>query len=265
MSAFGGLIMTNRGRILQAKAQTGIELKYTRFGLGDGALGNSQIIELNALKHEVISLPIGKLKVSSGTAIVGSILNNNNISSGFYFREIGIFATDPDIGEILYCYGNAGNLAEYIPAGGGADVVEKAIDVQVLTGNAPNVSAVINQSLIFETPEGAQEKADEAETAANDYTNQKIASIDLSSFATKQELATHKAERASLTEVGHVQLSNSTTSTSETLSATPLAVKTVMDRADAAFLQANNGKTDIASVVGSPATASNTFAQLKTH
>lgn len=177
MSAFGGLILTNRGRILQAKAQTGVQLQYTRIALGDGALGNSQIIELNALKQEVISLPIGKLKVNNATAIVGTVLNNNSVTTGFYFREIGVFATDPDVGEVLYCYGNAGNMAEYIPAGGGADVVEKAIDVQVLTGNAPNVTASIDTSLLFETPEEAQRKADEAFEKSKIYTDKQSIKI----------------------------------------------------------------------------------------
>lgn len=161
MSAFGGLLLTNKGRNLQAKAQAGVPLIYTRIGLGDGQLGTSPIFELNSLKNEVMSLPIGKLKVINSTnAVIGTVLNNSSIASGFYFREIGVFATDPDIGEILYCYGNAGTAAEYIPPGGGADLLEKAIDVQVMTGNASNISAVINQSLIFETPEGAQEKVE---------------------------------------------------------------------------------------------------------
>lgn len=81
----------------------------------------------------------------------------------------------------------------------------------------------------------------------------------------QQDLATHKAERASLTEVGHTQLSSATNSTSEILAATPKAVKAAYDLAQQSLTQANNGKTDIASVVGSPATVSDTFAQLKTH
>lgn len=46
---------------------------------------------------------------------------------------------------------------------------------------------------------------------------------------TNQTVATHSAEKASLTKEGHAQLSNSTTSTSDTLAATPSAVKKVMD------------------------------------
>ncbi|QPA33373.1 phage tail-collar fiber domain-containing protein [Thermaerobacillus caldiproteolyticus] len=170
MGAFGGLIQTNRGRNLQAKAQTGIPLQFTRVALGDGQLGGSLISDLNALKNEKLSLPITKLKVlPDGQAVIGVVFSNQDLTSGFYFREIGVFAQDPTLGEILYCYGNAGTSAEYIPAGGGADIIEKTIDIFTIIGNAPNVTAVINQSMVYETPEGAQQKADEAEENAKNY------------------------------------------------------------------------------------------------
>ena len=162
MGAFGGLILTNKGRNLQAKAQTGIQLNFTRIGIGDGYLGTSSIVDLNALKHEIKSLDITKIKtLSDGKALLGTILSNQDIIEGFYFREIGVFAQDPDLGEILYCYGNSGDNAEYIPAGGGPDVVEKSIDIITIVGNAPNVTAKIDESLIFITPEEAQEMADQ--------------------------------------------------------------------------------------------------------
>ncbi|MGG3448620.1 phage tail protein [Domibacillus aminovorans] len=177
MASFGGLILTNKGRNLQVKAQTGVTLTFTRMAIGDGSLGGSSIIELNALKNERKSIPIAKLKVlMPGQAVVGCVLNNKDITSGFYFREIGVFATDPDVGEILYCYANAGTTADYIPAGsgGGTDLIEKTIDVITLVGNAANVSAEINKSLIFETPEGAQDKADAALAEANQYTDNRL-------------------------------------------------------------------------------------------
>jgi hypothetical protein len=58
----------------------------------------------------------------------------------------------------------------------------------------------------------------------------------------RQDLAAHLAEKASLTKAGHVQLNNATNSTDETTAATPKAVKTAYDRADAAFTSASNGK-----------------------
>lgn len=80
---------------------------------------------------------------------------------------------------------------------------------------------------------------------------------------TNQTVAAHLAEDASLTQKGHVQLSSSVTSTSETLAATPKAVKTAMDRADAAFTQANDIKSKWASVIGSPLSATDTQALLQ--
>lgn len=170
MSAFGGLILTNRGRNLQAKVQAGANLHYTRIALGDGFLGTSAIADLTTLKNQVKSLPITKLKVMTGNRVIlGTVLTNKDLVAGFYYRELGIFAQDPDLGEILYCYGNSGNLAEYIPADGGADALEKSIDLEMLVGNAANVSAVIDSSLVFETPEGAQQKANQAEQNAKNY------------------------------------------------------------------------------------------------
>lgn len=152
MSSFGGLILTNRGKNLQSKAQSGLELKYTRVGVGDGYLGATPILGLNALRNQIKSLNIIKLKsLGNGRAVVGTVLSNQDITEGFYFREIGIFAQDPDLGEILYCYGNAGDLAEYISPGGGPDIIEKSIDVQMIVGNAQNVTAVIDESLIYVT------------------------------------------------------------------------------------------------------------------
>lgn len=72
---------------------------------------------------------------------------------------------------------------------------------------------------------------------------------DLSGLATEQELqdvdnkvVAHLAEDATILKKGHVQLSNAVTSVDETKAATPKAVKTAMDRADAAFTSASNGK-----------------------
>lgn len=150
--SFGGLQFTNRGLALQAKGQAGTLIQFTKIAVGDGYLGGSTIPELTSLKNLVKNLSINKLTViGNGQAVVGAPLSNQGLGTGFYWREIGVFANDPDVGEILYCYGNAGANAEWIPAGGGPDILEKQVDVISIVGNAQNVSAVINQSLVFAT------------------------------------------------------------------------------------------------------------------
>jgi len=193
MSSFGGLLFTAVGRNLQAKAQAGAQLNFTRIAIGDGDLGGTAVDDLTALKHQVKSLSITKLKtLAGGNAVVGTSFSNQDVVVGFYWKELGVFAQDPDLGEVLYCYGNAGASAEYIPPSGGADILEKSIDVVTIIGNATNVSATINVSLVFvtdqefndhagdnvihvlqtdrdtwnakETPSGAQAKADAVQT-----------------------------------------------------------------------------------------------------
>ena len=63
----------------------------------------------------------------------------------FLYRELGLYAEDPDpeVGEVLYCYGNCGDLAEWIPPSGGATIVEKTIDIVTAIGTATNVTAYI--------------------------------------------------------------------------------------------------------------------------
>lgn len=149
MGAFT-IMITNRGKALQAKAQTGVELHYTRFRIGDGQLGGRPISDLNGLINPVLSLPITKLEARpGGRAVVGTVMTNQDVTKGFYLREIGIFAQDPDVGEILYCYGNAGETADYIPAKGGSNIIEEPIDISTIVGNASNVTASIDNSLVY--------------------------------------------------------------------------------------------------------------------
>jgi hypothetical protein len=150
MAAFGQMILTNRGRVLQAKAQTGVALQFTAIKIGDGQLAGQSIPTLTGLINLKMTLGIGKMQVRpDGKAVIGTKISNEGLSAGFYFREIGIFAIDPDIGEILYCYANAGAAGDYIPAGGGGDLFERYVDVIVIVQNAANVSATIDESLAF--------------------------------------------------------------------------------------------------------------------
>ncbi|MGW9124568.1 phage tail-collar fiber domain-containing protein [Paenibacillus chitinolyticus] len=176
MGAFGGFVLTNKGRNLQAKAQTGVTLNYTRMGVGDGQLGGQSIPVLTKLIGEKKSLAISKLKIQTqGRAVIGAVLSNQDVTTGFYFREIGIYAQDPDEGEILYCYGNAGANAEYIPPVGGADIIEKSIDAIVVVGNAANVTATIDSSLVYATQGDLQD----TENRSKKYTDEQIAAIDV--------------------------------------------------------------------------------------
>ncbi|WP_405104543.1 phage tail protein [Paenibacillus sp. FSL K6-1217] len=178
MAVFGGMTLTNKGLVLQGKAQAGGKLNYTRIAVGDGSLTGQAVPAMNGLISQKINLPITRITTQPpNKAIIGSVLRNADVSTGFYWREVGVFAQDPDAGEILYAYANAGVTADYIPPGGGSDIIEKTFDCVVVVGTAANITAVIDDSLVFakkselDTVEAAKvDKVSGKGLSANDYT-----------------------------------------------------------------------------------------------
>lgn len=152
MAAFPGMILTAAGRQLQAKAQIGQELQFTRVALGSGA-APADIEALQGLVAEEASLGIQSLDlVGDGTSRIRVVLVNQGVQAGFFIRELGLFAHDPDAGsDVLYAYTHAGQAADFLPAEGGATVVEQTFDLITVVGQAQNVTAVINDYLTLAT------------------------------------------------------------------------------------------------------------------
>lgn len=147
MAAFINNDITAAGLIVLAKGAAGQKINYTRIVLGDGYLEEGQTPRsLTDVVSPKASIDITKLKINGdGTVAVGGVFTNDQTSDGFFYRELGLYAEDPDpeVGEVLYCYGNCGDLAEWIPPTGGATIVEKTVDIITVIGTATNVTALI--------------------------------------------------------------------------------------------------------------------------
>lgn len=146
--SFSTILFTEKGRALQAKALAGATLQFTKLAMGSGSLGGQSPITLTTLIEPKIVLPISEISRDTNHVTLKGNFENSDIGIGFYWREMGVYAQDPDIGEVLYCYGNAGILAEYIPPQT-SEIIEKVVSISVIVGAAASVSAVINESLIF--------------------------------------------------------------------------------------------------------------------
>lgn len=234
MSSFGAKGLTNKGRVLQAKAQAGVQLKYTKYVLGDAQLGGQSIATLNGVISPKKTVDVTRLKMTPPSqATVGFVLSNQDVTTGFYFRELGLYAMDPDDGEILYWYANAGDTADYIPPTNTGDVISKTVDMLVYVGTASNVTLTIDQNLAYVTHD---ELAEALEGLDPDI------------------------PPASLTQPGITQLSNATNSTSETMAATPKAVKDAYDRGSAGVTAAAaaQAKADAAETPAGAQTKANT-------
>lgn len=153
MAQFPSFVITTKGAALLAKVQAnGTQLKFTRAAVGDGILPTGKTLaELTALISQKQSLAINSLFINNGNATIRIIINNIGLTTGYSICEIGIFASDPDVGEILYAVTNSVSPAAEMPASGGADAREYIWDVVLVIGNTANVTASIDDSNTYTT------------------------------------------------------------------------------------------------------------------
>ncbi len=150
---FSRFYLTSKGQDLVAKAQVGTEIRYTKFQVGQGALPeDTDVMALEGLIDLVKELPVAGVSAAKGLAHVKCQFTNQGITAPFTWREVGLFAQDPEEGEILFAYANAGEQGEEITAYS-VGPMEFVFTLSAKVGNATQVTAVIDTSLLFVTGE----------------------------------------------------------------------------------------------------------------
>jgi hypothetical protein len=153
LADFGRFVFTDKGKLLCAKTQIEVPLHFTRAACGDGFLPDGEELKsLNGLINERLPLAIDSMTVQGdGTAIIRTVLTNRDIVHGFFVREIGLFALDPDEGEILYAVANAGEYADYLAPKEVATVLEEVIDLITVIDDAEHVTVTLAESAVYVT------------------------------------------------------------------------------------------------------------------
>lgn len=148
MSNWGKPVLTKQGLKLQAKVDAGNAMQLTKCRLGSGMIGSGQQLEnLTELVAPVQTLPIASVTYSddSHACIISAVTDNSAVTTGYYLREFGIYAKDPDDGEILYAVASDSE-PDFIPAKGTSTVISQEIGVALTFANAANVTAAVNTS-----------------------------------------------------------------------------------------------------------------------
>lgn len=148
MSNWGKPVLTKQGLKLQAKVDAGSRMQLTQCKIGSGTLSSGQNLEdLTALIAPVQTLPIASISYSENNSacVIAAVTDNSNVTSGYYLREFGVYARDPDDGEILYAVASDSE-PDFIPAKGTSTVISQEIGVALTFANAANVTAAVNTS-----------------------------------------------------------------------------------------------------------------------
>lgn len=144
MSNFNNKTITSRGLELLSSALAGNILEFTRIVMGSGTYeGDIGLIE--SLVNQKQSLDIKSITRKGSQVVLSTTLLQSAIVEDFYWKEIGVYAKGSDGLEILYMYGSA-NEASYISKN---MLNEKMINIGVLVSNATNITATINNSLVY--------------------------------------------------------------------------------------------------------------------
>lgn len=155
------MTLTEAGRNLLAKALTGKQLTFTKAFVGDGILGSRDPAKLTALISQKRELPIQSMNTTStlGTAEVVLEMSNKGLSAGFFVREYGLFARDPDTGaQVLYAYTNKGNESGYLEGDNGVDQINYTLSLVTVIDQAPNVTAYITNTNQYVTVSRLEQK-----------------------------------------------------------------------------------------------------------
>ena len=137
MSDYGRIVTTNQGKNMVTESiRTKSAIIFTKISLGDGLLTGETIETMTGLKHRLLDGNITKINhLGNGEIEAVSVVNNNELTTGFFARELGLFAKLGEEGEEqLFAYTNAGSNASYIPPNTSVD--EKMLGIQLGMGDA---------------------------------------------------------------------------------------------------------------------------------
>lgn len=147
MAEWSNATMTDVGADLQAKVNAGrTKLTFTKIKVGSGVNATNPLALTDVLssKWETTNFVV---KQEGKIVSVDTFITNNGITEAFRMSEIGLFAQDPDKGEVLYAY-LTDPEPDRMPAEGGSVVVSQELNIGMIFSNTGNVSLTVNMGAL---------------------------------------------------------------------------------------------------------------------
>ena len=147
MSNWSSYQFTRKGEQLRAKVEAGkCKLTLTKIKIGNGDVTLGEVKDMNDLKSPQLVLGISSCAVSAEDdrvcEVVG-IASSSNVENAFSVTEMGLYANDPDVGEILYLVG-IDTSPDDMPNKNAQSPVTLTHQVELVTSNTANVTALVS-------------------------------------------------------------------------------------------------------------------------
>ena len=151
--------LTRRGFDLLARALGGQQLTFTKVEFGDSKVDgeiiqptDTEAYDFTHLIHKRdIELPLVECTPSGGgEVLITFMIDNANLTEGFFMREVGLYAQIQDETPLLYAYLNQGLQSSYLPSAHD-ELWKMLMTLAVTIEQAQNVTAILDASLAFIT------------------------------------------------------------------------------------------------------------------
>lgn len=149
MAEFKKIIITTKGQALMAKMIAGRgAIDFTKVAASETAYTDAQLEALTALSGVKQTTLVSKVIRTNNVAIqVEAAMTNTDLKTGYYMKTIGLYAIDPDDGEILYGVSNA-TVPGWMPPYNGLTVSGAFFKLVTTVGNAENVSLNVDPAAV---------------------------------------------------------------------------------------------------------------------
>ncbi|WP_394870577.1 SGNH/GDSL hydrolase family protein [Clostridium butyricum] len=199
MGSFKSTILTQKAHALMAKLTVGTATSaFTKIKSSDhdySALTSNQLEALTALeeiKQEVSVSEVKRINDAS-VKVTGTILNTE-LTEGYYIKAIGLYANDPDEGEILYSI-TVAIESDWMPPYNSISSASALYDLVTTVSNAENVSIDVDPNAVVSITQFNEFK-ENVNAQLNDMENNKVDKVTGKGLSTNDYDNTEKAEVA---------------------------------------------------------------------
>ncbi|EHV0179748.1 hypothetical protein KZ114_002821 [Enterococcus faecalis] len=128
-------------KLLSKKATT----EFTQVAISSTEYQDSQLEELTVLSNIKQTSKAQAYSNNKTTVSATAAINNEGLTEGYYINTVGLYATDPDKGEILYSVSTA-KVNGYMPPDIGVSKSGFSFTIYTEVGNAEQVDVTVDPS-----------------------------------------------------------------------------------------------------------------------
>ena len=116
MAEFKRIVITKDGQSLMAKLMSGSgTVEFTKIAVSNTVYTDGQLEGLSTLSGVKQVADISRVTRNNQTSVqVEGAITNVELTTGYHMQTLGLYARDPQVGEVLYAVTNA-SVAGYMP------------------------------------------------------------------------------------------------------------------------------------------------------